>query len=272
MRFWFPGLTGSFFVFLACQGATAQSQSPKQIVRQAVSTELAADKADHTPWMFKDSYVSPDKNILKLVVQTPNGSVYKTLELNGRPLSPAQESQDIQRMKSFVTDTRAQNRQRNDSHHDDQQATDLLKLLPEGFVWTVTGESGDDVDLAFKPDPNFHPPSTESRVFSAMSGTMMVDARQHRIKKLSGRLTRPVTFGWGLFGRLDAGGTFEVIRRQVAPGQWQITQTHVHIRGHALFFKSIGDQEDEVTSDYKQVPPMSLQQATDMLLHLASAH
>jgi hypothetical protein len=41
---------------------------------------------------------------------------------------------------------------------------------------------------------------------------------------------------------------------------------HVHISGHALFFKTIGDQEDEVTSDYHHVPDdVNIDRAAEML-------
>ena len=37
------------------------------------------------------------------------------------------------------------------------------------------------------------------------------------------------TIGFGLLARIKAGSTFDIERRQVAPGVWQITETHVHI-------------------------------------------
>ena len=53
---------------------------------------------------------------------------------------------------------------------------------------------------------------------------------------------------------------------QVAPGHWEITETHVHIQGHMLIFKSINEQEDEITSDYKETPAsMTLSEAIEML-------
>ena len=33
---------------------------------------------------------------------------------------------------------------------------------------------------------------------------------------------------------------------------WQITETHVHIGGHALLFKTIGEQEDEVKTEFRR--------------------
>ena len=39
-----------------------------------------------------------------------------------------------------------------------------------------------------------------------------------------------------------------------------------HIGGHALFFKTIGQQQDEVKTDFKPVPPeTTLEQAVAML-------
>jgi hypothetical protein len=47
------------------------------------------------------------------------------------------------------------------------------------------------------------------------------------------------------------GGTFDIERRQVGGGHWQIAEVHNHISGHALFFKSISIQEDEVKTDWR---------------------
>ena len=99
-----------------------------------------------------------------------------------------------------------------------------------------------------------------------MEGTLIVDKKQHRIHTMKGQLSEDVNIGFGILGRLRKGGTFNVERRQVAPGLWQITETHVHIDGRALFFKTIGQQEDEVKSEFKQVPDgTTLEQAMGML-------
>jgi len=96
---------------------------------------------------------------------------------------------------------------------------------------------------------------------------MTVDNGQHRIVSLKGRLIHDVKFGGGFFAELKAGGTFDVERREVGKTVWQITETHVHIDGHALLFKSIAEQEDEVKTKFKQLPDdLSLQQAEKELL------
>ena len=46
---------------------------------------------------------------------------------------------------------------------------------------------------------------------------------------------------------------------------WEITETHVHIEGKALLFKNIGEQQDEVQTDFTPVPQnTTLEQAVEL--------
>lgn len=245
----------------------AHAQSAEQIVRKVVGNELWYSDHDHRAWMYQDDYKSPSKDLVKIVIQTPQGNLSEILESHGHLPSAAVHQSDLTKMKRMVTDPSYRAQQRRNSQHDDRQATSLLKMLPDAFIWRIDSRENGTIHLSFHPNPNFSPPSMASRVLASMSGIMVVDSQQMRLEDLSGRLDKPVEFGWGLLGHLNAGGTFQVVRSQVEPYQWQITQTHVHISGHALFFKDIGDQEDEVTSDYHPVPAgVDLEKARQMLL------
>jgi hypothetical protein len=102
-------------------------------------------------------------------------------------------------------------------------------------------------------------------VLGEMIGELVVDKGQNRIETISGRLGQDVMIGWGVLGRLREGGTFRVERREIAPRLWQITETHVHIEGRALFFKNIGQQQDEVQTEFTPVPGgTTLEQAAEM--------
>jgi hypothetical protein len=123
------------------------------------------------------------------------------------------------------------------------------------------------ITLSYRPDPNFDPPDMEARVMGAMTGTMIVANPGHHIRTFQGRLDNDVTIGFGFLARIKTGSNFDIERREVAPGLWQITETHTHVSGHALFFKTIGQQEDEVKSELTLVPlGTTLEQAVGMLL------
>ena len=102
-----------------------------------------------------------------------------------------------------------------------------------------------------------------------MEGDLVVDRQQHRIVRIvriRGKLAHDVEIGFGILGKLRLGGTFDVQRSQVAPGFGQITETHVHIDGRALLFKTIGQQTDEVKYKFEPVAPsITLDEAANMV-------
>lgn len=240
------------------------SRDPLQIVVEAVHTELAAADNDHSHWRYYDER-KDQRDTIAIAVQTRDGVVSRVIARASRPLSPAEAAAENDRVNSFIHDPAAQARQRKDGAQDDKNARDLLNLLPKAFLWRIEREDAATTRLHFEPDPHFDPPNMQARVLSSMSGEMVVDKGQHRIETISGRLTRDVTFGFGILGRLREGGIFRVERREIAPHQWQITETHVHIEGKVLFFKNISQQQDEIQSNFTPVPDgTTLEQAAQM--------
>jgi hypothetical protein len=241
-------------------------QDARGFVRAVVANEVAADANDHSRWMYRDEDGVPGKGTVKLVIQTAQGDLSKTIERDGHPLPPQEQKDDERRMDAFVQDASLRQKQKHDHEQDSEKASALTKMLPDAFLWSIAEQDGTTTTLKFKPNPSFDPPTRESRVFAAMEGTMVANTGQKRIQQLKGTLSRDVNFGYGLLGKLEKGGTFEITRQELAPGVWAITATHVHIRGHALIFKSIGEEQDEVTSHYHPTPSsLSLADAAKML-------
>jgi hypothetical protein len=247
-------------------GSAQQTKSypPKAYVWEAVRAELAASAADHSQWLYYEVDKKPGDGTVQWAAETRMGEIDRVLQKNGHPLSLAQQRG---RMDSFIRDSTAQARQRKGGQHDDREAAQMLNMLPNAFIWTITGRRDDATILHFRPNPNFRPPTWETRVFAAMEGDMVVEDSHFRIESLKGRMIHQVKFGWGIFGELEPGGTFDVERRQVGNGIWQITETHVHIQGHALIFKNISEQEDDVKSRFQELPAnIGFREAEEKLL------
>ena len=236
---------------LCLLAALAHAQAPQQIVDKAVQTELAADKSDNTKWIFYETDQTPEHAVKQWVAEARGGDLVRVIEENGRKTSPQEQRS---RIESFIHDKSAQDKKRKENAHDDQESAEMLKLMPNAFVWTQSSSEGDNFSLHFKPNPQFRPPNYEARVFAAMEGDMVVNKSSHRIVSLKGRMTRAVKFLGGMLGGIDPGGTFNVERRQTGGGEWQITETHVHIHGHVLFFKTISEQEDDVKTKFRELP------------------
>ena len=227
----------------------AHAQTPQQIIQQVVDTERAENRNDHSNWIYLDHSVKPKEQLLCWVGTTPHGNVDRILVKDGHEMAEPEQQTFIQK---FVHDPHAQKKQMTENAHDYQQIDDILRLLPDGFIWTVLRTTPEETTLHFVPNPAFHPPTHEARVFAAATGELVADNRQHRIRSVHGTLLHDVTFGGGLLGRLKQGGSFAIEQQQVAPSLWQLTLIHVHLDGSALLFKSISFQEDDDRSRFTQ--------------------
>ena len=245
----------------------AQDSDPKALatVRAAVVSEFAASQSDQSIWMYRDHDATPGKDAVYNAVETREGELRRLIELDGKPLSASAERAETGRINGYVGDEDAQAKAAKNAAHDDKQAADMLRMLPNAFVWTVASEDAAAVTLNFRPNPQFNPPDMQARVMGQMGGQMVIARDGNRIRTLRGQLTEDVLIGFGLLGKLNQGGTFDVERRQVAPGHWQITETRVHIGGHALLFKTIGQQEDEVKTDWRPSSASTLGEAARIL-------
>jgi hypothetical protein len=258
--------TPALLITLCGSTLIAQSSQPKALsaIRSAVDSELHANRTDKSIWTYRDADFVPGKDAIYRTIETRQGSLRRMLELNGHPLSPAAEQAETNRIDNYVDDASAQAKARRGSAHDDAQATELLTMLPQAFLWTVANENNEFVTLNFQPNPNFDPPDIESRIMGMMAGEVMIARDGDRIRTFKGQLTDNVSIGFGLV-KMYKGGTFDIERRPVGSGDWQITETHVHIGGHAFFFKAIGTQEDEVKTEWKPSPDQTLADAARTL-------
>jgi hypothetical protein len=242
--------------------------SANDLVRTIVDHEMEADDQDHSHWMYKDVTRIPPPEKEKTVVETRDGDLTRLDEIDNQPLTPAQRSAEVERIRNFVADVSAQHKAQRASSADDQKSTQLFSILPDAFLFTVAERNGDTMKLSFHPNPSFHARSMAEFVFHKMDGFVVVNTREKRLVEIAGTLTHGVEFAGGLLGHLDPGGTFDVRLQEVAPGVWKMARMKVNMHGRVLFFKTVGDQEDETRSDFKPVPDSTtMAQAEQMLLN-----
>jgi hypothetical protein len=249
---------------LAFAFSAIYAQNPQQLIQKVVDSERTADQNDHSNWTYLEESDKPKEHVLQWVAATQHGNVERVLEKDDQQI-PEPRQRDL--IQKFLHDTHAQNKQVSENNHDSQQIDDLLKLLPAAFIWTQTGATVTTTSLHFEPSPNFHPPTREARVFSSMTGDVVVDNQQLRICKMKGRLIHDVTFGGGLLGRLKEHSSFALEQQQVGPSVWELTAIHVHLEGNALLFKSVSLQQDDKRSRFQPEPAnITLDQAATSVI------
>jgi hypothetical protein len=247
------------------QSVPSSSQvSANDLARRVVTNELSFQD-HHTNWMYRLEKEQYGKKQVEEIVETKQGSLSRLLSINDRPLTAKQLLVEDQRVRELMTSRSAQQKLRRTLEAETLQGRRLFKMLPDAFVFSYAGGDGNLVKLSFKPNPGFHAPSLEARVFHDLEGEMWVDCKEERLTAFDGHL-KTVKFGFGLLGHLDKGGHFDVRQAEVVPGHWDVTSLSVKMTGKALLFASVGVQKTENHQDFHRVPDdLTLTQAADIL-------
>src|ERR1700723_4343908 len=239
--------------------------SANDLVRRVVTNELTFQD-DHTNWMYRLEKEQYGKKQVEEIIETKEGSLSRLLSIDNRPLNAKQQLDEDERMRELMTSRSAQQKLRRALDAEILQGRRLFKMLPDAFVFSYAGRGGNLVRLSFRPNPSFHAPSLEARVFQDMEGEMWVDRKQERLAGFDGHLTQTVKFGFGLLGHLDKGGHFEVTQAEVVPGHWDMTTLSLEMTGKALLFANIVVQKKENHQDFHRVSDdLTLTQAADIL-------
>jgi hypothetical protein len=274
---WAEGLVRAFAaiiltVIMLSSNAPSQSESERlgmsanELVQKVVANELKFQDADHGHWMYRLEKEESGRTQALEILETNNGSLSRLLSIGGDPLDAKQQQKENQRIQRLVAHPDEQRKLQQASSKKAEQGARLFRILPNVFLFDYRSREGDFVTLAFRPNPNFQPPSLEARVFHSMQGEMTVDIKQARVAAIKGHLVEDVTFGGGLLGHLDKGGKFEVKQAEVSQGHWEMIVLTVDMKGKALLFKTVGVYETENHSDFQRVPDeLTLAEAADIL-------
>lgn len=237
-----------------------------QLVKDAIKHQMEVDASDHTHWRYRihreDEKGSQDRD----VIDTKDGQIARTLLINGKPLTPEQRTADEARMKRLVDDASERAKREKRAKEDEEKGVQMFKAVPDAFIFKYEGAENGEVRLSFFPNPHYNAPTRELQIFRSMSGMMWINRAALRMSRLDGSLFEDVTFGWGLLGRLNKGGTFSVTQSRVADDHWEIVSLDVKMSGHAVIFKSINvKQLQRITGFHRVSDSLTISEAYQLL-------
>jgi hypothetical protein len=233
---------------------TSDGRPPaNEFVRQIIDNELQAEKNDHSHWMLRLETRKSGKAEVMEVVETNDGDLDWVILVNGKPLPDDQRSERQRGLQRLISNPAELKKSQREKNEDQVRSQRLLKTLPDALVFEYGEQRGDLVELKFKANPHFRPPSHVAAVVHAMEGVLWVNGTQTRLVEISGQLTHAVKFGGGLLGHLNTGGHFHVKQEEVQPGYWELAVLDVDMKGKALFFKTIGVQEEVKRTLFRRV-------------------
>lgn len=249
--------------------AASAGQQGDALLRRALASELSHARDPDHPMRYQLRRSSPRLTTTKEIYETRDGAVARLMEVNDKPLSPAEDQKEQQRLDALLNNPSKQLHRKQQEEEDTKRVLKVLSLLPTAYIYTFesyeNSSAGQLARYSFRPNPQFDPPDMETQVMSAMSGILLVNVAQERVVKLEGHLTRDVDFGWGILGRLYKGGWIVIEQADVGWNQWRIVRFRMQMSGRVLFKSKVFDTVQE-TSQFAPVPVgLSYVQAIKML-------
>jgi len=160
---------------------------------------------------------------------------------------------ETDRLNNLLRNPSEQARMKQDHDVEEQRLQRLMGAMPDAFLYTYDGADDGNLRLSFRPNPAYITDLRDPRL-SRLSGQIWIQPQQKRLAKVDAHILNEIDFGYGLLGRIEKGGRFQIARDPVAESRWKTTMLNVHISGRVVFFKSINRDQDVKRSDFRPMP------------------
>jgi hypothetical protein len=188
-----------------------------------------------------------------------DGSPYQRLvEINGQPLSAAQEQQEQTKLNREIQRRHDQSpgeRQARISKYQNSRAEQhlLMKQMVEAFQFKLAGEQTvNGVDcymLDATPNPSYQPPVEKARVLLGMKGRLWIDKDHYHWVKVQAEVINPVEFGF-FIAKVKPGTKFELEQGPVGD-VWLPKHFSESVNASVFGLYGMRSSEEEVYSDYE---------------------
>jgi hypothetical protein len=206
-------------------------------------------------WSYRVERHEDKHIILEQVIETVDTPVTHLLAVDGHAPTAAQLKEEDDRHRRLLRNSAGQSAFKKDHDEDSKKMEEMLRVIPEVFVFQDQGKQRGLEKIAFHPNPDFKPKTYEQRVLHTLVGTAFIDLHDKQIARISASLAQRVEFGLGLLGRVDRGGTVNIARTRLPAGVWQVSMEKIDLSGRMAIFKSFNRRKDEQRSDFKPVAP-----------------
>lgn len=184
-----------------------------------------------------------------------DGSPYtRLLAVNGEPLTAAQAAAEERKQAAAVKLRKGQSQSAREARiakfkRGQQRNNLMISQLSKAFDFTMERE--DKVDgfdvwvLKAAPRAGYKPPTMQAQVLPGMQGELWIDKKTYEWVKVVAQVIRPVSIE-GVLAVVEPGTEFEIEKKPVADGIWQITHFSSHASAKVLHLFNHKEQ-DEVT-------------------------
>jgi len=197
------------------------------------------------------------------VVPTGTGTMKLLLKDGDRPVDPEEYRKQLVAWKELLElmlkpeDSRTKSayakwQKRKDDRKELLDATGAAFLTTWDAQQSCNGRLCDVYDI--QPNPNFHPHSLVQDILTRVTAKIWVDRDANQLVHGEAHVTRDISFGGGILGKLYRGGVFFMQQEEVAPGVWLPTRYQYDFTARKFLFTSEQHQYVEAR-EYRRIGP-----------------
>jgi hypothetical protein len=278
-------------VSTSAQESAPLAQPARSWVVDCANNEVLVVQHPGSYLRYRFHEVTEKGDQLRDQIETPDGSVARLIQRDGRPLTPEEDAAERQRLSDLIASPSDFFRHVHREQDNKKLGVHLLKLMPDAMLWSyapgqpplpsqspLQPSTQNAIDpplivLDFKPNPQWSPPDMESDALTGLEGRVWIDARTRRVVNLQGDVFRPVNIGWGVVAHLYPGGTVTLHQTSAqpsgepnAPQRFIVDHIDEQLTVRALMVRTVKQRLLYDTANFQPVPAMSYQQAIKLLL------
>ena len=210
------------------------------------------------------------------VVESKDGPVARLVMKDGKPLTPEVDQWEHDRLQAMLDSPATYLKHIRNEMNNKKMGADLVKLMPEAMLYSYapgqpqraarTAGEPPEIVIDYEPNPAWTPPSMAADALTGVKGRAWIDSRSHFITRMEGTVFRGVNFGFGFLAHIYPGGKLEFEQQPATEKRWVFTKFVQRINVRAMMVKQIKDDSNVESFDFRQVQPMSYQDAVKLLL------
>jgi hypothetical protein len=198
------------------------------------------------------------------IVPTGTGTMKVLISDRGKQVEPAEYRRELQLWEQALElalkpdDSRAKTAYAKFEKKKKDRA-ELINSMREGLLrkWigqeTVDGRLCDVIQL--DPNPEFHPRNLLQEAITHVTAKIWVDHSAIQLVRAEAHVTRDISFGGGILGKLYRGGVFSFSQSEVAPGIWLPTRYQYDYTARKFLFTFEQHQWIEVSRYHRVGSP-----------------
>ena len=254
------------FAVLFAMGCAMAWAAQKPDVETIIQKSVQANQTDFEAaphFNNKERDRDPDgKGSKTYQVTMIEGSPYQRLiEVNGKPLSAAQNSEEMKKQQQETAKRRAESPDQRKKRiadyetgrqRDHAMMAQLTKAFNFKFVGTHKVRGFTVWQLKATPKAGYKPPNMHAQVLTGMQGQLWIDQKTYQWVKVTAQVIHPVSIA-GFLAQVEPGTQFELEKSPVEGDVWQPSHFSMKAQAKVLFVFSHNSQQDSTYFDYQKV-------------------